>query len=171
MPALLEKIATLELEISRTQKNKATAKHLGDLKAKLCAARRELLSPEKSGGGGKSKGFEVQRFGDSRVALIGFPSVGKSSLLTALTGVQSEAAAYEFTTLTCIPGVINYNDCKIQLLDLPGIISVFSLSNAMACNSTSRSCSLFDLRWMQGQQQPTGVSLCLWPMYTSIPAL
>jgi hypothetical protein len=30
--------------------------------------------------------------------------VGKSSLLTALTGVQSEAAAYEFTTLTCIPG-------------------------------------------------------------------
>jgi len=31
-------------------------------------------------------------------------------------------AAYEFTTLTCIPGVINYNDAKIQLLDLPGII-------------------------------------------------
>jgi len=121
MPALLEKIATLELEISRTQKNKATAKHLGDLKAKLCAARRELLSPDK-GGGGKQDGFEVQRFGDSRLALIGFPSVGKSSLLTALTGVESEAASYEFTTLTCIPGVINYNDCKIQLLDLPGII-------------------------------------------------
>ncbi|CAE7708900.1 DRG1, partial [Symbiodinium pilosum] len=94
-----------------------------DLKAKLCAARRELISPDKAGGGGKTKGFEVQRFGDSRVALIGFPSVGKSSLLTALTGVQSEAAAYEFTTLTCIPGVINYNDCKIQLLDLPGIIT------------------------------------------------
>lgn len=122
MPALLEKIATLELEISRTQKNKATAKHLGDLKAKLCAARRELLEPSKSGGG-KQAGFEVQRYGHSRIALIGFPSVGKSSLLTALTGVESEAAAYEFTTLTCIPGVILYNDCKIQLLDLPGIIT------------------------------------------------
>merc|ERR1712203_74757 len=89
--------------------------------AKLCALRRELLEP-KSGGGGKQAGFEVQRYGDSRVALIGFPSVGKSSLLTALTGVQSEAAAYEFTTLTCIPGVIYHNDAKIQLLDLPGII-------------------------------------------------
>ena len=53
---------------------------------------------------------------------LGFPSVGKSTILTALTGTKSEAAAYEFTTLTCIPGVIHYNDAKIQLLDLPGII-------------------------------------------------
>mmetsp|Transcript_91241 Transcript_91241/g.143329 ORF Transcript_91241/g.143329 Transcript_91241/m.143329 type:complete len:416 (+) Transcript_91241:60-1307(+) len=121
MPGILEKIATIEQEIGRTQKNKATTTHLGYLRAKLCALRRELLEPSKSGGG-KQPGFEVQRYGDSRVALIGFPSVGKSSLLTALTGVESEAAAYEFTTLTCIPGVIQYNDCKIQLLDLPGII-------------------------------------------------
>ena len=42
--------------------------------------------------------------------------------MTQLTGTQSEVAAYEFTTLTCIPGVIHYNDAKIQLLDLPGII-------------------------------------------------
>mmetsp|Transcript_25985 Transcript_25985/g.74537 ORF Transcript_25985/g.74537 Transcript_25985/m.74537 type:complete len:414 (+) Transcript_25985:101-1342(+) len=122
MPGILEKIAAIELEMSRTQKNKATTTHLGFLKAKLCALRRELLEPSKAGGG-KQAGFEVQRYGDSRVALIGFPSVGKSSLLTALTGVQSEAAAYEFTTLTCIPGVILYNDAKIQLLDLPGIIN------------------------------------------------
>lgn len=58
----------------------------------------------------------------SLTPIAGFPSVGKSSLLTELTGTNSEAAAYEFTTLTCIPGVIHYNDAKIQLLDLPGII-------------------------------------------------
>jgi len=121
MPGILEKIAAIEKEMAHTQKNKATTTHLGSLKAKLCALRRELLEPSKSGGG-KQPGFEVQRYGDSRVALIGFPSVGKSSLLSALTGVESEVAAYEFTTLTCIPGVINHNDCKIQLLDLPGII-------------------------------------------------
>lgn len=62
------------------------------------------------------------KYGNARVALIGFPSVGKSTLLTELTGTESEAAAYEFTTLTCIPGVIHYNGAKIQLLDLPGII-------------------------------------------------
>jgi small GTP-binding protein len=107
--------------MSITQKNKATTTHLGSLKAKLCALRRELLNPDKPGAK-KIPGFEVQRYGNSRVALIGFPSVGKSSLLTALTGVESEAADYEFTTLTCIPGVIHMNDAKIQLLDLPGII-------------------------------------------------
>jgi hypothetical protein len=43
-------------------------------------------------------------------------------LLSTLTKTESEAAGYEFTTLTCIPGVIEYKGANIQLLDLPGII-------------------------------------------------
>eukprot|EP00878_Enallax_costatus_P004884 GHUV01005138.1.p1 GENE.GHUV01005138.1~~GHUV01005138.1.p1 ORF type:complete len:399 (+),score=124.80 GHUV01005138.1:209-1405(+) len=117
---ILEKIKEIEAEMARTQKNKATEYHLGQLKARLAKLRTELQAPASKGGAGE--GFDVQKYGDGRVALIGFPSVGKSSLLTILTGTESEAAAYEFTTLTCIPGVIHYNDAKIQLLDLPGII-------------------------------------------------
>jgi len=64
----------------------------------------------------------VQKFGNARVCMIGFPSVGKSTLLTSITETESLVAAYEFTTLTCIPGIIHYNETKIQLLDLPGII-------------------------------------------------
>merc|ERR1719414_2173097 len=86
---IMERIKNIELEMARTQKNKATASHLGSLKAKLCQLRRELLEPS-TAGGGKQPGFEVQKMGDARIGLVGFPSVGKSSLLTALTGVESE---------------------------------------------------------------------------------
>jgi len=121
--SLLQKIKDIEDEMARTQKNKATAYHLGQLKAKLAKYRRELLGAAgKSGGGGPGEGFDVTKSGDARVGLIGFPSVGKSTLLTKLTGTFSAIASYEFTTLTCIPGVINYAGAKIQLLDLPGII-------------------------------------------------
>lgn len=140
---ILEKIKNIELEMSRTQKNKATSSHLGQLKAKLCQLRRELLEPSKAGGG-KQPGFEVQRMGDARIGLVGFPSVGKSSMLTAFTGVQSEAAAYEFTTLTCIPGVIHYNDIRIQMLDLPGIIVGASAGRGRGRQviATAKSCDI-----------------------------
>lgn len=67
-------------------------------------------------------GFDVARTGVASVGFIGFPSVGKSTLMSKLTGQHSEAAAYEFTTLTTVPGQVIYNGAKIQMLDLPGII-------------------------------------------------
>jgi len=117
-----QKIADIEAEIARTQKNKATENHMGILKAKLAKFKRELLESAKAGSKGEGEGFDVSKSGDARVGLIGFPSVGKSTLLNKLTETYSEVAAYEFTTLTCIPGVIRHKGAKIQLLDLPGII-------------------------------------------------
>lgn len=118
---ILEKIAEIEAEMAKTQRNKATMGHLGLLKARLAKLRRELIEP-KGGGGGGGEGFDVAKTGDARIGFVGFPSVGKSTLLSNLAGVYSEVAAYEFTTLTTVPGVIRYKGAKIQLLDLPGII-------------------------------------------------
>ncbi|KAI6657386.1 Developmentally-regulated GTP-binding protein 1-like [Oopsacas minuta] len=121
MSAILQRIKEIEDEVSRTQRNKNTEYHLGQLKAKVAKLRRELLAEPKSSGGG-GDGFDVSKTGDARVGFIGFPSVGKSTLLSNLAGVYSEVAAYEFTTLTTVPGVIRYKGSKVQLLDLPGII-------------------------------------------------
>jgi len=117
----LEQIAAIEFEMGRTQKNKATNYHLGRLKGKIAKLRAEILL-ENSKTTATGEGFDVVRAGHCRVALIGFPSVGKSTFLSHITNTESEAASYEFTTLTCIPGNLMYNNATIQILDLPGIV-------------------------------------------------
>ena len=119
--SVVDKIKEIENEMARTQKNKATAYHLGTLKAKLAKLRRELLTP-KGGGGAAEVGFDVAKTGVARIGFVGFPSVGKSTLMSKLTGTFSAVAEYEFTTLTTVPGVLQYKGAKIQMLDLPGII-------------------------------------------------
>ncbi|KUI65060.1 Ribosome-interacting GTPase 1 [Cytospora mali] len=118
----MRQIKEIETEMARTQKNKATSFHLGQLKAKLAKLKRELLTPSGGGGGGGGAGFDVARTGVASIGFIGFPSVGKSTLMSKLTGQHSEAAAYEFTTLTSVPGQVQYNGAPLQIIDLPGII-------------------------------------------------
>jgi hypothetical protein len=115
-----ENIQELEERISKTKYNKKTQSAIGQYKAKLAQLREEVV--KKASKGGKGEGYAVKKSGDATVVLLGFPSVGKSTVLNALTGAKSEVAAYEFTTLTCIPGVMKYKGAKIQVLDLPGIV-------------------------------------------------
>jgi hypothetical protein len=51
-----------------------------------------------------------------------FSRVGKSTFMGKITKTKSVVAAYAFTTLTAIPGVLEYGGAEIQILDLPGII-------------------------------------------------
>jgi small GTP-binding protein len=118
-----ERIAELEERLASTKVNKATQKSVNTIKSQLAKLREDLIriASSKKGGGG---GFHIKRTGDAQVAFIGFPSVGKSSLLNLLTegNTHSKVAAYDFTTVTAIPGMMNIEDANIQLIDLPGII-------------------------------------------------
>ncbi|MEF8899901.1 MAG: GTP-binding protein [Halovenus sp.] len=117
---LEEEIQELEEEIASTPYNKSTEQHIGRLKSKLAEKKEELEKKQSSSGGGP--GYAVEKHGDATVALVGFPSVGKSTLLNALTNADSEVGSYEFTTLDVNPGMLQYRGANIQLLDVPGLI-------------------------------------------------
>jgi hypothetical protein len=119
--AIEKQIKDIEDEIFNTQKNKATEHHIGKLKAKIAKLKEQI--EKRQSGGGKGKGFSVKKSGDATVGLVGYPSIGKSTLLNRLTSAESEVGTYEFTTLDVIPGMLQYNGANIQILDLPGIIS------------------------------------------------
>ncbi len=57
------------------------------------------------------------------VGLVGFPNVGKSSLLASLTSAKPKIANYEFTTLKPNLGIVDYKDHQSFIMaDIPGII-------------------------------------------------
>ncbi len=107
--------------MKRTQVHKHTEHHVGLLKAKLAKLKSEQEAAQRGRQGGE--GFELSKGGDCTVVLIGLPSVGKSTILNRLTNAKSKVANYAFTTLTVVPGVFEHKGAKIQILDLPGIIS------------------------------------------------
>jgi hypothetical protein len=117
-----EKIKAIQDEMAKTQINKATEKHVGLLKAKIAKLKREQEDEVVKKSGKKEDGFDVRRSGDATVVFIGLPSVGKSTLLNKMTSANSTIGAFQFTTLTVVPGMMEYRGANIQVLDLPGII-------------------------------------------------
>ncbi len=117
--ALESKLEGYRKEYSKTKHNKATNLHLGILRAKIAEAKREIVEAGKKQ---KGTGFFVKKRGDATVALLGFPSTGKSSIINLLANTSSKTAAYAFTTTTIIPGTMIYKDSHVQIFDMPGII-------------------------------------------------
>jgi ribosome-interacting GTPase 1 len=114
-----EKISALEEMLALIPKHKGTEKMQADLKRRLSKAREEGQRKSKAGARGHSS--HVAREGAGQVVLVGSPNSGKSALLAALTNAVPEVAEYPFTTRKPLPGMMTFENIKIQLVDLPPI--------------------------------------------------
>lgn len=118
--SIQDQIKDIEDKISKTKYNKSTEHGIGIYKAQIAKLKekQELRASQKS----VVDSYYIRRSGDASIILVGFPSVGKSTLLNGTTDAHSEVAAYAFTTLRPIPGMMSHKHAKIQVLDVPGIV-------------------------------------------------
>ncbi|MEN3010495.1 MAG: TGS domain-containing protein [Candidatus Bipolaricaulaceae bacterium] len=117
---LEEKLDALQEMLATIPKHKGTEKMQADIKRRIAKLREQMEQARRSGkGGGPS--YHVEREGAAQIVLVGPPNAGKSSLLAALTNATPVIAPYPLSTLKPVPGMMEYEDVQIQLVDLPPI--------------------------------------------------
>jgi small GTP-binding protein len=133
---LEEKIRATEELIRIAPKHKGTEKLLRMLKRRLAKLRGELEERERRRGG-RGPSFAVKKEGCAQVALVGLPNSGKSTLLRKLTAARPEVADYPFTTRLPVPGMMEYEDVQVQLVEIPALVEGSSLGRGLGAQPLS----------------------------------
>lgn len=133
---LEERIAATQELIRVTPKHKGTEKLLKVLKRRLAKLNRELEERKKRKVG-RGQPFAVKKGGAAQVVLVGLPGSGKSTLLRKLTKAEPEVADHPFTTTEPVPGMMEFEDVQIQLVEVPAIVEGSSLGKGLGMKPLS----------------------------------
>lgn len=115
-----EKIKFLEEMMATIPKHKGTEKMQALLKTKMAKLRAALEARPSAARHGP--GFHVEKSGAGQVIVIGPPNSGKSHLIAALTGAQTEIADYPYTTRYPAPYMMKHENVRVQLVDTPPLL-------------------------------------------------
>lgn len=127
-------------------KHKGTDHLQSDLKQRIKALSEELEGSAKGGAARTGPALVIRPEGAAQLALLGPPNAGKSQLHARLTGSHAHIAAYPFTTLYPMPGMMAHEDIHFQLLDLPAISPEHPVPWLAGTLQTADACLLvFDL--------------------------
>ncbi len=112
-----EKLAALEEMLATLPKHKGTEKMQADIRRRIARLRQDA---ERRPSTARHKPFfYIQKEGAGQVVLVGPPNSGKSSLLARLTHATPAIADYPFTTRVPLPGMMEFENVQIQLVDMP----------------------------------------------------
>ena len=110
-----EKIAALEEMLAIMPKHKGTDHLRAELRSRIAK-----LSQQLSGKSGTRRAsMIIEREGAAQVAVTGLPNSGKSQLVAGLTKAAPTVAEYPLTTHSATPGMMEFEDIQIQLIDTP----------------------------------------------------
>jgi len=132
-----EKILALERMLAVIPKHKGTDHLRADLRKKLSKLRD--ASTQKKSGSTHVDVFHVPRSGSGQIVLIGTPNCGKSSIVAAMTNAKVNVADFPFATAAPAPGMVTFEDVKIELVDMPPITADYSAPGQVG---TYRNCDI-----------------------------
>lgn len=116
-----EKLLALEEMIRECPKHKSSEAMLSNLKTRYKKLKEKVETSKKKG---KSSKVGIKKE-DLQIAIVGFTKSGKSSLIDILTNLNPEIADYPFTTKYPLVGMMNYDNVKIQTIEIPAFQSEY----------------------------------------------
>ncbi len=113
-----EKLQAYAEFLAEIPAHKGNERLRAQVKTKIAELKQEIITRRGKHGGGKSP-WSVEREGAAQVMILGPTNAGKSSLLKSLTNAQPTIATYEYTTQQPMPGILQFEDIQLQLVEIP----------------------------------------------------
>jgi uncharacterized protein len=150
-----EKILALEEMMTVIPKHKGTDHMRAELRKKYSALKESAEKRKKASHGPDP--FHIPKSGAGQVVLLGLPNSGKSAIVAAVTHARTQVADFPFTTSLPIPGIAQFEDIKIEIVDMPPITAEFAPSGIV---NTLRNCDLIGVVIDLGGNVEEQVKVC-----------
>jgi ribosome-interacting GTPase 1 len=110
-----EKIACLEEMLAVMPKHKGTDHLRAELRTRIANLTKSMDKKTAT----QHATTKIEKAGAAQVAVIGPPNTGKSQIVVSVTNARPVVAAYAYTTQTATPGMMHFENVRIQLVDTP----------------------------------------------------
>jgi len=117
-----EKIKKLQEFMSMFPKHKGTENLRAQVKRKISLLKREIEEKKQKKAGASGPKIFVEKEGDAQIVVLGPANVGRSSLLSLLTNSKVAVSSYPYTTTEPTPGMFNYQDLQLQMVEAPALM-------------------------------------------------